>query len=102
MCVDFLYKFCLNPFLILRKVQRRAVINARRSSLRCEIFLSHFNGTLTFPTSFQEILHIEIHENPSSGSGGFHTDRPTDERADRQAGTQTDMTRPKDAYLSYA
>jgi len=35
-------------------------------------------------------------------AGFFHTDRRTDERTDRQASRQTDMTRPKDAFLSYA
>jgi hypothetical protein len=35
-------------------------------------------------------------------AGIFHTDQWMDERTDRQVDRQTDMTRPKDAFLSYA
>jgi hypothetical protein len=35
-------------------------------------------------------------------AGFFHTDRRKDERTDRHARRQTDITKPKDAFLSYA
>jgi hypothetical protein len=73
-------------FLIVRRTERDININVYRSSCKIPVTFSHFNGTCTFSTGFEEfqisnyikILPVEVE---------FHTGA----RTDGQTGRHTDM-----------
>ena len=76
--LHFLYNFCQEKFLILRRIQWDITINAHMSSCKVPVILVRFYQTWTFSTDFRKILKYQLSRNPWVGAEFFHVDRSTD------------------------
>jgi hypothetical protein len=59
-CFDFVYRFCSEIFLFLRRIQRDIIIIYIRPYVKYPLFLSGINETCTFSTDFRKILRYQI------------------------------------------
>ena len=87
------------PFLILKRIHRDVVINAKTCSCKVPLFLLDINETWTFSTYFRKDPNIKLHRNLSDGSS-----MRTDERTDitrRTVAFRSFGNAPKNVYLSW-
>ena len=68
MCLLIFLQLLSETFLILEIIQRDIVANLKSLHVRHPLFLSDFNKTWIFPTHFQKISNIKLHQDLSSGS----------------------------------
>jgi hypothetical protein len=87
MCFDFLYNFCLETVLILRRTERDMIIYVYWSSCKVPVILVRFERNVHFLNRFsKKYSNIKFHKNPSSGSCVVpfgRTERQTDRQTDR-------------------
>jgi hypothetical protein len=80
---DFLYKFYVKDFFILRRIQRDIIINVHRSSSKVLVIFVRFEWNLnTLDRLLKNIQISNFMKIRSVGAELFHTGKKTDGRTD--------------------